>query len=137
VELSPAQAVEAGSPAADVFEQAQQAFDNTKADYESAVALRKTQEEQLAYYSIRAPFTVSWATFRWHGANYVSSTTMLTTVDEGKDLEAYIYIPTERSSQVRLGLDVDLLDTSGKLLGEVEDRFLSPQVEQHAAGHPA
>ncbi len=40
----------------DAYDQAQQAFDNTKADYESAVDLRKTQEEQLAYYTIRAPF---------------------------------------------------------------------------------
>jgi hypothetical protein len=29
---------------------------------------------------------------------------MLTTVDENKDLEAYIYVPTERASQVRMGL---------------------------------
>jgi len=32
---------EAGITSRDVFEQAQQAFDNTKADYESAVALRR------------------------------------------------------------------------------------------------
>ena len=47
---------EAGVTSRDAYEQAQQAFDNTKADYESAVSLRKTQEEQLAYYTIRAPF---------------------------------------------------------------------------------
>jgi multidrug efflux pump subunit AcrA (membrane-fusion protein) len=40
----------------DAYDQAQQAFDNAKADYESAVGLRKTQEELLAYYTIRAPF---------------------------------------------------------------------------------
>ncbi len=47
---------EAGITSRDAYEQAQQAFDNTKADYESAVGTRKTQEEQLAYYTIRAPF---------------------------------------------------------------------------------
>jgi RND family efflux transporter MFP subunit len=118
----------------DVFEQAQQAFDNTKADYESAVALRKTQEEQLAYYSIRAPFDGVVGDIPVHVGDYVSSTTMLTTVDEGKDLEAYIYIPTERSSQVRLGLDVDLLDTSGKLLEKSKIDFLSPQVDSMLQG---
>ena len=35
---------EAGVTSRDAYEQAQQAFDNTKADYESAVELRKTQE---------------------------------------------------------------------------------------------
>jgi RND family efflux transporter MFP subunit len=125
---------EAGITSRDVFEQAQQAFDNSKADYESAVALRKTQEEQLAYYSIRAPFDGVVGDIPVHVGDYVSSTTMLTTVDEGKDLEAYIYIPTERSGQVRLGLDVDLLDTSGKLLEKSKIDFLSPQVDSMLQG---
>ena len=47
---------EAGVTSRDAYDQAQQSFGNTKADYESAVELRKTQEEQLAYYTIRAPF---------------------------------------------------------------------------------
>lgn len=47
---------EAGIISRDVFDQAQQAYDNSKADFEAAVASRKTQEEQLAYYSVRAPF---------------------------------------------------------------------------------
>jgi multidrug efflux pump subunit AcrA (membrane-fusion protein) len=55
---------EAGIISRDVYEQAQQAYDNTKADYESAVALRKTQEEQLAYYTFARRSTASWATFR-------------------------------------------------------------------------
>jgi multidrug efflux pump subunit AcrA (membrane-fusion protein) len=59
---------------------------------------------------------------------------MLTTVDEYKDLEAYIYIPTERSNQVRLGLDVELADTSGKLLEKTKINFLSPQVDSTLQG---
>ena len=125
---------EAGITSRDVFEQAQQAFDNTKADYESAVALRKTQEEQLAYYSIRAPFDGVVGDIPVHVGDYVSSTTMLTTVDENKDLEAYIYVPTERATQVRLGLDVDLLDTNGKLLEKSRIDFLSPQVDSMLQG---
>jgi hypothetical protein len=52
---------------------------------------------------------------------------VLTTVDENKDLEAYIYVPTERSSQVRQGLDVDLMDTSGKLLERRRSIFFRPR----------
>ena len=33
-------------------------------------------------------------------------------MDENKDLEAYIYVPTERSSEVRNGLEVDLTDNA-------------------------
>jgi len=69
-----------------------------------------------------------------HVGDYVSSTTLLTTVDENKDLEAYIYIPTERSSQVRQGLEVDLLDTNGNLLEKSRVDFISPQVDSTLQG---
>jgi RND family efflux transporter MFP subunit len=125
---------EAGITSREVFDQAQQAFDNAKADYESAVALSKTQDEQLAYYSIRAPFDGIVGDIPVHIGDYVSSTTVLTTVDEGKDLEAYIYVPTERAGQVRLGLPVDLTDTGGKLLERTKIDFLSPQVDSMLQG---
>jgi RND family efflux transporter MFP subunit len=125
---------EAGVTSRDVYEQAQQAFGNTKADYESAVELRKTQEEQLAYYTIRAPFDGVVGDIPVHVGDYVAPTTVLTTVDENKDLEAYIYIPTERAGQVRLGLDVELMDDSGKLLDKTKIDFLSPQVESTLQG---
>src|ERR1035441_5467907 len=47
---------EAGVTSRDAYDQAQQSFGNPKEDYQSAVELHKTQEEQLAYYSIRSPF---------------------------------------------------------------------------------
>jgi multidrug efflux pump subunit AcrA (membrane-fusion protein) len=55
-------------------------------------------------------------------------------LDEGKDLEAYIYVPTERAAQVRSGLEVDLLDTAGKLLEKSKIDFLSPQVDSTLQG---
>ena len=47
---------EAGVTSRDAYDQERQTYENSKADYESAVQLRKTQEELLAYYTIRAPF---------------------------------------------------------------------------------
>jgi RND family efflux transporter MFP subunit len=63
-----------------------------------------------------------------------SSGAALTTVDENKDLEAYIYVPTERSGQVRQGLEVDLMDTNGKLLEKTAIDFLSAQVDSTLQG---
>ena len=125
---------DAGITSRDIFEQAQQAFENTKADYESAVGLRKTQEEQLAYYSVRAPFAGVIGDIPVHVGDYVAPATMLTTLDEGKDLEAYIYVPTERAGQVRMGLDVELLDTGGNLLEKTKIDFVSPQVDSALQG---
>jgi RND family efflux transporter MFP subunit len=125
---------EAGIISRELFDQAQQAYDNSKADYESAVASRKTQEEQLAYYSIRAPFDGVVGDVPVHVGDYVSSTTILTTVDENKDLEAYIYVPTERAGQLRPGLEVDVMDTSGKELEKTKIDFISPQVDNSLQG---
>jgi RND family efflux transporter MFP subunit len=125
---------DAGIVSRDVFDQAQQAYDNSKADYEAAVASRKTQEEQLNYYSIRAPFDGIIGDIPVHVGDYVSSSTILTTLDENKDLEAYIYVPTERAAQVRMGLEVDLLDTTGKMLEKTRIDFVSPQVDNSLQG---
>ena len=125
---------EAGVVSRDVFDQAQQAYDNSKADYESAVASRRTQEEQLAYYSVRAPFDGVVGDIPVHVGDYVSPSTILTTVDENQDLEAYIYVPTERAMQVRQGLEVDLTDTSGRTLEKSKIDFVSSQVDNTLQG---
>lgn len=125
---------DAGVTSRELFDQAQQAYDNAKADYEAAVASRKMEEEQLAYYTIRAPFDGVVGDVPVHVGDHVTSSTMLTTVDTTGDLEAYIYIPTERSAEARVGLAVELADTSGKLLEKTKIDFLSPQVDPTLQG---
>jgi RND family efflux transporter MFP subunit len=120
---------EAGVVSRDAYDQAIQAFQNAKADYESNSALTDTQNQQLAYYDIRAPFTGIVGDVPVHLGDYVSPTTLLTTVDENADLEAYIYIPTQRATLVRQGLPVEILDSSGKVLVKSKISFLSPQVD--------
>jgi RND family efflux transporter MFP subunit len=123
-----------GVTSRDTLDQAEQSYKNSKADYESAVASRQTQENELAYYSIRAPFDGIVGDIPVHIGDYVSTSTLLTTVDENKDLEAYIYIPTERSGQVRAGLPVDILDNSGKKIERTTIDFISPQVDDQLQG---
>ena len=125
---------EAGVVSRQVFDQATQAADNARADYEAAVASRKTQEQLLAYYTIRAPFDGVVGDVPVHVGDYVSPSTMLTTVDENRDLEAYIYIPTERTADVRMGLGVELTDNNGKALETTKVDFVSPQVDPALQG---
>jgi RND family efflux transporter MFP subunit len=120
---------EAGVVSRDAYDQAAQAYENAKADYESNAALTDTQKQQLAYYDIRAPFNGIVGDIPVHLGDYVSATTQLTTVDENTDLEAYIYVPTERAGLVRQGLPVEILDSAGKTLVKSRISFLSPQVD--------
>jgi RND family efflux transporter MFP subunit len=69
-----------------------------------------------------------------HQGDYVSSTTTLTTVDENKELEAYIYLPTQRAAEVKSGLAVDLLDESGTVLEHTSLDFVSPEVDNDLQG---
>jgi RND family efflux transporter MFP subunit len=123
------QLFESGVVSRDAYDQATQAYQNARGDYESNAALTDTQKQQLAYYDIRAPFNGIVGDIPVHLGDYVSPATLLTTVDENADLEAYIYIPTERATLVRQGLPVEILDTSGKVLIKSRISFLSPQVD--------
>jgi RND family efflux transporter MFP subunit len=118
----------------DALDQAEQAYSNSKADYQSAVSLRQTQERQLAYYHIKAPFDGIVGDIPVHLGDYVSATTVLTTVDENKDFEAYVYVPTERTSQVRNGLPVNIVDNNGTLLESTKIYFVAPTVDNGLQG---
>jgi RND family efflux transporter MFP subunit len=120
---------EAGVTSKQAYDQAVQAFENAKGDLEANAALTNTQKQQLAYFQIRAPFDGVVGDIPVHLGDFVTTTTLLTTVDENADLEAYIYIPTERATQIRTGLPVDILDTEGTVLTKSTISFLSPQVD--------
>jgi RND family efflux transporter MFP subunit len=125
---------EAGVTSRDTLDQSEQSFKNTKADWEAAIQTRKSLEEQLAYYSIKAPFDGIVGDVPVHLGDYVTPTTALTTVDENKDLEAYIYVPTERSGDVRMGMPVEIVDQQGNVQESTKVDFLSPEVDTQLQG---
>jgi RND family efflux transporter MFP subunit len=125
---------EQGVTSRDAFDQAEQAYKNSEADYESTVATTESQRKQLGYYHIAAPFDGVVGDVPVHLGDYVSATTLLTTVDENRDLEAYIYIPTERVSQIRKGLAVVILDNRENELERTAIDFVSPQVDDQLQG---
>ena len=120
------------------YDQAVQSFQNAKGALDSAAALTNTQKQQLAYYQVRAPFAGTVGDIPVHVGDYVSPTSgtpvTLTTIDEIADLEAYIYVPTERAGQVKLGLPVELLDESGTVLAQSNIYFVSPEVDNGLQG---
>ncbi len=120
---------EAGITSKQAYDQAVQAYQNSKGDFDASAAQTNSQRQQLAYYQIRAPFAGIVGDIPVHLGDYVSATTVLTTIDENADLEAYIYIPTERASQVKIGLPVELLDTDGSTIVKSTISFVSPQVD--------
>ena len=116
------------------YELALQAYENSKADFESSIAARVTQQRQLAYYNLKAPFAGVVGDVPVHMGDYVSPQTLLTTVDENAELEAYIYVPTERAGDIRMGLPVEIVTNSGQLIERSKVNFVSQQVDNSLQG---
>src|SRR5437667_3320738 len=116
------------------YDYAVQALDNLKADWESAQSARVTQERQLAYYNLTAPFGGIVGDIPVHVGDYVSPQTLLTTVDENAELEAYIYIPTERAADIRTGLPVQIVNSRGEQIESTKINFISQQVDNGLQG---
>lgn len=118
-------------------QQEQQTYRSAKASYEAAVGARKAQQQLLQYYTIRAPYAGIVGDIPVHVGDFVSTggtPTQLTTVDENTDVEAYIYVPTERAGDLRIGQEVDLLDNSSNLIEKTKIDFISPQVDNTLQG---
>ena len=119
----------AGITSKQAFQQSSQAYNSAKATYDAQVAARKSAQQQLAYFHIGAPFTGIVGDVPVHVGDYVSPTTVLTTIDDNTQMEAYIYIPAERAAQVRVGLPVEITDSAGNVLDRTSIYFVSPQVD--------
>ena len=116
------------------YDQATQAFENSKAAWDAATAARISAERQLAYYHLTAPFDGIVGDIPVRLGDYVSSQTLLTTVDENADLEAYIYVPTERAGDIQMGLPVQILTSTGEPIETTKIYFISPAVDNALQG---
>jgi len=116
------------------YDYAVQAYENSKADLKATQAAVATQERQLAYYNLTAPFSGIVGDVPVHVGDYVSQQTLLTTVDENAELEAYIYIPTERAADIRMGLPVQIVKSGGESVEKTQIDFISQQVDNALQG---
>ena len=116
------------------YEQAVSNFENSKAAWEAARASTISQQQQLGYYNLKAPFNGIVGDIPVHLGDYVSSTTLLTTVDENKDLEAYVYIPTDQASNIRMGLPIQIVSSTGEPIETTKIYFIAPQVDNALQG---
>src|SRR5271167_639158 len=125
---------ESGVSSKQDYQLAVQAFENSKADLEASTAGLVTQQRELAYYNLAAPFEGIVGDIPVHIGDYVSQQTLLTTVDENADLEAYIYIPTELAANIRMGLPVQIVTSSGELIESTKVDSVSQQVDSGIQG---
>jgi len=108
---------------------AQSTYDASRADVEALEAAIHEQRVQLRYYTVNAPTAGEVGDIPVRVGDHVTNQTMLTTLDHGGELESYIYIPSEKSADVRMGMPLDILDDTGKPLVHTKISFISPRVD--------
>ena len=113
-----------------------QDFDTYKTTYDNALAQEKSldaqvrqQQVQLDYYTVTSPTDGIVGDIPVHVGDRVTTTTLLTTVDQPGNLDAYIYVPVEHSRDLRVGEPVDLLGSSGNVIAHSTIFFVSPEVD--------
>jgi multidrug efflux pump subunit AcrA (membrane-fusion protein) len=98
-------------------------------DAKQAGEMLSEQRAQLRYYDISAPFAGVVGDIPVKVGDYVSPATQLMTITVNQPLEAYIFIPVEKSSKLRTGMSVELLAPDGKELGPSRVFFVAPGAE--------
>jgi RND family efflux transporter MFP subunit len=111
------------------LDQAKSALDAAQAQMDALDAQVREQEVQLHYYKVVAPWSGIVGDIPVRVGDRVTTSTQLTTVDMPGTLEVYVYVPIERSSRLRIGLPVQVLDSEGTVLADTRVTFISPQVD--------
>ncbi len=111
------------------LDQARATLDAAQAQLQSLGAQVNEQQVQLHYYRVVAPRAGIVGDVPVRVGDRVLTTTQLTTVDRPGSLEAYIYVPIEKSAQLKMNLPVQIVDGSGNSLAQSRITFISPQVD--------
>lgn len=111
------------------LDQARATLDAAQAQLHSLDAQVNEQQVQLHYYQVVAPRAGIVGDVPVRVGDRVLTTTQLTTVDRPGSLEAYIYVPIEKSAQLKMNLPVQIIDDAGSPLAASRITFISPQVD--------
>ena len=111
------------------LDQARATLDAAEAQLHSLEAQVREQQVQLHYYQVVAPRAGIVGDVPVRVGDRVLTTTTLTTVDRSSDLEAYIYVPIEKTAQLKMNLPIQIVDGTGNTLATSRITFISPQVD--------
>lgn len=123
------QLLDAGATSQQEFEQAETNVKTARASLEALKAREQEARVQLQYYRVTAPTAGIVGDIPVRIGDRVTTSTVLTTVDQQAGLEVYVQIPVERAPELRVGLPVRILHRDGGTLAASAVSFVSPQVD--------
>jgi RND family efflux transporter MFP subunit len=121
--------VEAGAVSKAEFDLAQNSLRTAEAQLTAINAQVRQGRVELQFYRVTAPQAGTIGDIPVRPGDRVTTSTVITTIDDKSGLEAYIQVPLDRSPLLRLGLPVRLLDDNEKVVGTYPVTFVAPRVD--------
>jgi RND family efflux transporter MFP subunit len=121
--------VEAGAISKAEFDQAQTSMQQAEARLGALAAQVKEGRVALEFHRVEAPQAGTVGDIPVRVGDRVTTSTIITTIDENELIEAYVQVPLGRSPELKLGLPVQLLSADGKILASNPITFVAPRVD--------
>jgi RND family efflux transporter MFP subunit len=120
---------EAGAVSRAQLDEAEAAHTSAEAQLNAIQSQIREDEVQLQYYRVTAPTAGIVGDIPVRQGDRVTPATIITTIDQGDDLEAYINVPLEQAVRLRPGLTVELLGPSGEVIASNPVTFIAPRAD--------
>lgn len=121
--------LKAGAISQNEFDTAAHNLANAQANLSALDAQVREDRVQLQYYRVTAPKAGVVGDLAVREGDRITTTTVITTVDDKAGLEAYIQVPVDRAADLRVGLPTQILDADGKPVATNPISFVAPRVD--------
>ena len=121
--------LKAGAISQNEFDTAKHNLETAQANLDALNAQVREGTVQLQYYRVTAPAPGVVGDLAVREGDRVTTSTMITTIDDKAGLEAYIQVPVDRAPDAKVGLPVQILDADGKVLATNPITFVAPRVD--------
>jgi RND family efflux transporter MFP subunit len=121
--------LDAGAVSQAELEQAEAAHKNAEAQLTAVQSQIRESQVQLQYYRVTAPTTGIVGDIPIRVGDRVTPSTPMTTIDQPQELEAHVNVPLERSTSLKTGLPLELLDATGAITATNPITFVSPRAD--------
>jgi RND family efflux transporter MFP subunit len=111
------------------FDQAQNSLRTAEARLTSLEAQVGEGRVELGYYRVNASQAGVVGEIPIRVGDRVTTSTVITTIDDNSGLELYIEVPADRAPGLRTGLPVQILDDKGDVASTTAVTFVAPRVD--------
>lgn len=121
--------LKAGAISQNELDTAKHSLETAEAQLAALEAQVREGQVQLQYYRVTAPTAGVIGDMPVREGDRVTTSTVITTIDDKAGLEAYIQVPVDQAPELRTGLQTQILDADGKVVASNPISFVAPRVD--------